>query len=52
MDVFQRQLLILAKQPYRVCKFSVHVLLRITAAVTEPPPRKIDFKTRMIGGFG
>jgi hypothetical protein len=23
-----------------------------TAAVTEPPPRKIDFKTRMIGGFG
>jgi hypothetical protein len=35
MDVFQRQLLILAKQPYRVCKFSVHVLLRITLPFIE-----------------
>jgi hypothetical protein len=39
MDIFQRQLLILAKQPYRVCKFSVHVLLRITATITEWPPK-------------
>ena len=52
MDVFQRQLLILAKQPYRFCKFSVHVLLRITSAVTESPPTDYDFETRAIGDFG
>jgi hypothetical protein len=28
------------------------IIVSRTAAVTEPPPRKIDFKTRMIGGFG
>lgn len=35
MDVFQRQLLILAKQSYRICKFSVHVLLRITTRFSQ-----------------
>jgi hypothetical protein len=24
----------------------------ITAAVTEPPPKDVDFKKRVIGGFG
>jgi hypothetical protein len=52
MDVFQRQLLILAKQLYRVCKFSVHVLLRITTKITRLPPRDFDFRKRPIGNSG
>jgi len=51
MDVIDRMSL-QRRNSSAVRHFSEFDFSGVTAAVTEPPPKNVDFKKRAIGGFG